>query len=136
MTLLGFDFGLKHIGVAVGQQDTQTAQALTSVPAQRGVPAWEFIDKLITTWQPKAFVVGLPYNMDGSKQPLTQAAQCFAQQLEKRYQLPIHFMDERLSTVEAREHLFSTGGYKALQKKSIDSLSAQLILESWLRSFC
>src|SRR6185312_202514 len=132
--LLCFDFGLRHIGVAVGQTLTNTAQALTSLPAQHGVPRWEMIDKLIATWRPNAFVVGIPYNMDGTEQPLTQAARSFAEQLKQHYQLPIYYMDERLSTVEAREHLFKQGGYKALQKKSIDSLSAQLILESWLRT--
>lgn len=131
-TILGFDFGLKYIGIAVGQTTTRSARALTTVIARAGVPPWEQISQLIQTWQPDSLVVGIPLNMDGSEQPLTHAAKQFAQQLTTRYQLPVHPMDERLSTREAREQLFTQGGYRALKKKTIDSLAAQLILESWL----
>lgn len=130
--ILGFDFGLKHIGVAVGQSYTGTAQPITSLSAQNGIPNWVEIKKLLDTWKPKLLVIGLPLNMDGSDQPITAYARKFAEELHQRFNLPIHLMDERLSTKEARAHLFEQGGYKALKKKSIDSLSAQLILESWL----
>lgn len=129
--LLGFDFGLRHIGIAVGQTATQTAQALTSISAQQGTPQWEEIAQLIQTWRPHILVVGIPLNMDGTTQPLTQHAQRFADELKKRFQLPVHFVDERLTSVEARERLFEIGGYKALQKKNIDSMAAQIILETW-----
>lgn len=131
---LGFDYGLKHIGVAVGQTLTRTAQALTSVRAHDGVADWNEIEKLIATWKPHALIVGNPLNMDGTPQWLTHKAQMFAKQLQQRYHLPVHLVDERLSTVEARAALFAAGGYKALQKKAIDSLSAKLILENWLGS--
>jgi putative Holliday junction resolvase len=130
--IVGFDFGSKHIGIAVGQTLTKTAHALTSIPAQKGIPRWETISQIIKTWKPHALVVGIPYNMDGTEQPLTHAARAFIQQLIEHYGLPVHGMDERLSTVEARAALFAKGGYKALKKTAIDSLSAQLILESWL----
>ncbi len=132
-TLLGFDFGLRHIGVAVGQTYTRTAQPVTTLAAHKGVPEWPEITKLIQTWRPHALVVGIPLNMDGTEQPLTRAARRFAKALEKQTQLPVHSMDERLSTVEARAHLFAQGGYKALKKQAIDSMAAQLILESWLQ---
>lgn len=132
-TLLGFDFGLKHIGVAVGQTQTCNAQPLTSISAKAGVPRWEEITRLIATWQPHAIVVGIPLNMDGTAQPLTQAALNFMQELRTRYALPVYQADERLTSVEARARLFEMGGYKALQKKAIDSLSAQLILETWMQ---
>ncbi|EKD73440.1 MAG: hypothetical protein ACD_45C00316G0004 [uncultured bacterium] len=70
--------------------------------------------------------------MDGTEQPITQIARQFAQQLHERYQLPIHEMDERLSTKDARERVFTEGGYKALQDRQIDSVAAQLILQNWL----
>jgi len=130
--ILGFDFGLKHIGVAAGQALTGTAQPVTTLAAERGTPQWHEVTKLIQTWRPQALVVGIPLNMDGTEQPLTKKARAFAQELAQRYQLPIHPMDERLSSVEARAQLFARGGYKALQKKAIDSVAAQLILESWL----
>lgn len=134
-TLLGFDFGLRHIGVAVGQTYTRTAQPVTSLSADKGIPHnWEEITQLIQTWHAQALVVGIPLNMDGTEQPLTRAARRFAQALKKHTQLPVHLMDERLSSVEARAHLFEQGGFKSLKKKAIDSLAAQLILESWLQS--
>ncbi len=131
-TLLGFDFGLKHIGVAIGQTLICTTQPITSLKAQAGAPYWPDIDKLIATWKPHAIVVGIPCNMDGTEHKITHAARRFANELAKRYHLTIHRMDERLSTVEARAQLFEKGGYRALSKEAIDQRSAQLILQSWL----
>ncbi len=130
--LLGFDFGMKRIGIAVGQTVTKTARPLTTINATEGVPQWTILDKIIRTWQPDACIIGIPLNMDGTEQPITQIARQFAQQLHERYQLPIHEMDERLSTKDARERVFTEGGYKALQDRQIDSVAAQLILQNWL----
>lgn len=133
--LLGFDFGMKRIGVAVGQTVTQTARALTTLSAKQGIPSWDSLNKLIKTWQPDALVVGIPLNMDGTKQPLTDAAQQFADTLKERYGLAVYGMDERLSTKDARERLFTEGGYKALQNGQVDRIAAQLILQNWLTQF-
>lgn len=130
--LLGFDFGMKRIGVAVGQTITQTARPLMTLKAKQGIPPWETLDKLIKTWQPDALIVGIPLNMDGTEQPLTIAAQRFADSLKQRFNLPVHGIDERLSTKDARERLFAEGGYKALQNGQVDSMAAQLILQNWL----
>ena len=132
-TYLGFDFGKKHIGVAVGQTITATARPLTSLKAIDGVPDWNEVEKLIQQWQPEALVVGIPINMDDTEYWLTDAAREFAEKLSKKTKLNVHQIDERLSTVEAREQLFEQGGFKALKKSAIDSLSAKLILETWLR---
>lgn len=135
-TVLGFDFGTKYIGVAVGHTSPLMAQPLTSLMTQKGVPPWKEIDKLIKTWSPDALIVGMPLNMDGSEQPMTQSARFFSENLKQHAHLPVFNVDERLTTVEARARLFSSGGYKALQKKAIDSVSAQLIVEMWLESTC
>ncbi|HSW69155.1 MAG TPA: Holliday junction resolvase RuvX [Gammaproteobacteria bacterium] len=132
--LLGFDFGLKRIGVAVGQTVTETARPLLTLKASSGAPDWNSLQKLIKTWQPDALIVGIPLNMDGSEQAITEAARQFARQLKERFKLPVYEMDERLSTKDARERLFSEGGYKALQKAQVDSVAAQLILQNWLTS--
>jgi putative Holliday junction resolvase len=132
--VLGFDFGLKYIGVAVGQTSTHTARALTTLSARNGLPDWNHLAQLIQTWKPDALIVGIPLNMDDTEQPLTHAARQFAAQLQERYLLPIYPVDERLTSVEARARLFAHGGYRALQKKAIDSLAAQVILETWLAS--
>jgi len=105
-TLLGFDFGLKRIGVAVGQEMTGTASALTTVAARDGKPDWDAISRLIHEWQPDAVVVGLPLNMDGSDHELSRRARRFGNQLHGRYNLPAHFIDERLSSLEAEARQF------------------------------
>ncbi|MEI2265608.1 Holliday junction resolvase RuvX [Erwinia sp. CGal63] len=133
-TLLSFDFGTKSIGVAIGQQLTGTARPLAALKAQDGTPDWSKIETLLKEWQPDYVVVGLPLNMDGSEQPLTARARKFANRLHGRFGIKVELHDERLSTVEARADLFSRGGFRALNKGSVDSLSAVIILESWFEN--
>ncbi|MGR2856339.1 Holliday junction resolvase RuvX [Erwinia sp. 1181_3] len=134
MTMLSFDFGTKSIGVAIGQQLTGTARPLTALKANDGVPDWNKIEALLKEWQPDRVVVGLPLNMDGTEQPLTVRARKFANRLHGRFGVQIELHDERLSTVEARAELFERGGFRALSKGSVDSLSAVIILESWFEN--
>ncbi|MBN3265067.1 Holliday junction resolvase RuvX [Pectobacterium brasiliense] len=133
-TILAFDFGTKSIGVAIGQEITGTARALTSFKAQEGIPDWQKVEKLLSEWQPDLVVVGLPLNMDGTEQPLTARARKFANRLHGRFGIAIELHDERLSTVEARADLFERGGFKALDKGSVDAASAVIILESWFEA--
>ncbi|MDP0403970.1 Holliday junction resolvase RuvX [Glaesserella parasuis] len=130
-TVLAFDFGKNSIGCAVGQSITGTAQGLSAFKAQDGIPNWEQIGKVIAQWQPDLLVVGLPLNMDGTEQPLTQRAKKFAKRLNGRFNLPVELQDERLTTVEAKSEIFTRGGFKALKKGKVDAISACLILESW-----
>lgn len=129
--LLGFDFGMKRIGVAIGQTITQTARPLDTIQARDGVPNWNAIAKLIKKWLPDALVVGIPLNMDGTEQPISQHARHFAEALRQQFALPVHEIDERLTTKDARERLFAQGGYKALQDGQVDRVAAQLILQNW-----
>ncbi|PVZ83369.1 Holliday junction resolvase RuvX [Serratia sp. S1B] len=130
-TIIAFDFGTKSIGAAIGQEITGTARALPAFKAQDGVPEWQKIERLLQEWQPDLVVVGLPLNMDGTEQPLTERARKFANRLHGRFGVQVILHDERLSTVEARSHLFDRGGFRALDKGSVDSASAVVILESW-----
>ncbi|CND28445.1 Holliday junction resolvase RuvX [Yersinia pseudotuberculosis] len=130
-TIIAFDFGTKSIGVAIGQEVTGTARALTAFKAQDGTPDWQQVEKLLKEWQPNLVVVGLPLNMDGTEQPLTARARRFANRLHGRFGVQVALQDERLSTVEARANLFDRGGYRALDKGSVDAASAVIILESW-----
>jgi putative Holliday junction resolvase len=132
LTFLGFDFGLKNIGVAVGQSVTKTATPLAIINGANDKILWQQIAKLIKTWHPNVLVLGVPLNMDGTAQEMTKAARQFAQQLQVFSGLPVYEMDERLTTKSAREKVYMQGGYKALQKEAIDSIAAQLILESWM----
>lgn len=133
-TILAFDFGTKSIGVAIGQEITGTARPLTSFKAQEGIPDWQKVEKLLSEWQPDLVVVGLPLNMDGTEQLLTARARKFANRLHGRFGVAIALHDERLSTVEARADLFERGGFKALDKGSVDAASAVIILESWFEA--
>ena len=131
-TLLCFDYGLKRIGVAVGQELTGTASALTTVAARDGKPDWDAISRLFEEWRPDAVVVGLPLNMDGTDHELSRRARRFGNQLHGRYNLPAHLIDERLSSLEAESLLKGGLRQKARHKEDIDKLAAQVILETWL----
>lgn len=129
--IMAFDFGMKRIGVAVGQTITHSARPLDTLPAKAGVPNWSTIARLIEKWAPDALIVGIPLNMNGTHQAITFKAEAFAQQLQEHYSIPVYKMDERLTTKDAREKLFSQGGYKALQDGQVDQVAAQLILQNW-----
>lgn len=131
-TVLAFDFGSKSIGVAVGQEITGTASPLPALKARDGIPDWNKLQQLFEQWQPQLAVVGLPLNMDGSYQPVTYAAKKFANRLNAKYRVPVETCDERLTTADAKAELFDMGGYRKLDKQSIDSASACLIFESWI----
>ncbi len=123
--MLCFDFGIKRIGVAVGQTLTATATPLEIIPARNGRPDWNRIGALLGEWQPQALVVGEPLNMDGSRQRLGDAADAFARKLRGRYRLPVLRADERLTTIEARS--------RQQRRVHTDHIAAQVILEGWLR---
>lgn len=129
--ILAFDYGLKSIGVAVGQQLTGTASTLKALKAVDGTPDWNQIEALLKEWQPAVVVVGLPLNMDGSEQPFTARVHKFINRLHGRFGVKVVAQDERLTTVESRAELFSQGGFKKLSKDAVDCYSAKLILESW-----
>jgi len=133
LTVLGFDFGTHSIGVAIGQTITKTAKPLTALKATNGIPNWDHIQKLINDWNPDALVVGIPINMDGTEQEMTQKAIKFSNRLKERFHLPVHQCDERLTTAEAKSIIFEKNGFRSLTKANIDATSAQLILEAWLR---
>ncbi|WP_462159102.1 Holliday junction resolvase RuvX [Pseudoalteromonas sp. GB56] len=130
-SVMGFDFGTKSIGVAIGQELTGTASALKAVKAKDGIPNWEDIKTMVREWQPDLLVVGLPLNMDGTEQDLTHRARKFANRLHNQTGLQVQTQDERLTTAAAKEQLFAQGGYRNLRKDNIDNASAVLILESF-----
>jgi putative Holliday junction resolvase len=133
-TVIGFDFGKKYIGVAVGQELTGNATPLGSVKANDGVPHWDNVQSYLKEWQPDYIVVGLPLNMDGSEQQLTLDAKKFGKRVFGRFGVPVEFQDERLTTADAKEQLFARGGYKNLKKDNIDAESAKLIIESYFET--
>ncbi|CAA2930508.1 Holliday junction resolvase RuvX [Arsenophonus endosymbiont of Bemisia tabaci] len=130
-TIIAFDFGTLSIGIAIGQAITATARPLTAIKAKDGKPNWLDIEKIIQEWKPELAIVGLPLNMDGTEQPISNQARKFANRLHGRFGIQVTLHDECLTTIEARAQLFNQGGYRALNKSKIDSISAVIILESW-----
>ncbi|WP_369798218.1 MULTISPECIES: Holliday junction resolvase RuvX [Methylobacter] len=132
-TYLGFDFGNKKIGVAVGQTTTGTASPLQTIRSINQAPNWDIIGKLIQQWRPAGLVVGVSRQADGSDNPVTPRMLKFCRQLEGRYQLPVYQQDESLSTFEAKQMLFDEVGVNAAKLWEVqDQLAAQLILQTWL----
>lgn len=134
--VLGFDFGMRRIGIAAGNRIIASAQPLQMLPAKGGEPDWQRVDALLAEWQPEALVVGLPLTLDGSDQTITRRARVFARKLDTRYGLPVHLMDERHTSQEAAQR-FASQRSAGLQRRrdaaNLDSLAAVVILETWLR---
>ncbi|OGI44264.1 MAG: Holliday junction DNA helicase RuvA [Candidatus Muproteobacteria bacterium RIFCSPHIGHO2_01_FULL_65_16] len=131
-TFLGFDYGEKYIGVAVGGEHSRLAQPLTTVRCGKTAPDWRRLSGLIAEWKPDALVVGLPLNMDGTENPLTRAARRFGNRLKDRYNLPVHMVDERLTSRAAQHTLYEAGIPARRHKESLDKLAAQTILQAFL----
>src|SRR3954466_11846499 len=119
-TVLAFDFGVKRIGVAVGEPELGTGHPLAPFSA----PVFVAIGKLVAEWRPAQLVIGLPIAANG-EHPLARRVERFARQLEGRFHLPVKRVDERFTSVEAESRL------RDVKRKSIDSVAAQLILEQY-----
>lgn len=131
-TYLGFDFGNKKIGVAVGQGDAAIASPLQTIRSIGQTPDWQTIAKLITEWQPAGLVVGISWQADGSENFITPKMQKFCRQLNGRYNLPVHQIDEALTTFAAKQLLFDDLKLSAARLWEVqDQVAAQLILQSW-----
>ena len=119
--------------MAVGSTHSGTAQALATVRVNANkAPDWEHIGRLVAEWRPQALIVGLPLNMDGTEQPMTRAARAFGEHLRGRYNLPIHMVDERLTTRSAKDVLYAAGVAGTRHKQHLDKVAAQTILQSFL----
>lgn len=118
--VLAFDFGLKHIGVAVGQTITATATPLSTLSAMNGKPNWIDVEALVKEWQPIALVVGLPLNMDDTESEMSERARRFAGKMATRTGIEVSMADERLTSRMTRD------------ADAQHAASAALIAETWL----
>ena len=118
-TVLAFDFGLRRIGVAVGEPELRTAHPLPAVAR------FSQVEKLVEEWRPGTLVVGRPTSAQGEPHAMTRQAEDFARRLERRFRLPVARVDERFTSVEAESRL------RGMRKKAVDSVAAQLILEQY-----
>ena len=132
-TVLAFDFGLRQIGVAVGNCLLGTSEALQVLRAKDGIPNWDELEALLEDWQPDLLLVGDPLNMDGSASELGDRAAKFGRRLHGRFGLQVIQVDERLTSFEAKQQLAAEGHSGDYKAKPADSVAAELILQSWLR---
>lgn len=128
-TLMGFDYGRRRIGVAVGQELTASARPLATVASGD----WHRIERLLHEWQPAALVVGISRHGDDTASATTRRTLHFAKELALRSGLPVHTIDERLSSHEAEQRLWATGVNPQHDKAAVDRFAAAVILESWLQ---
>lgn len=128
-SVLAFDFGEKRIGVAVGEWPLAHSHPLTTLRGESNAERFGVIASLIAEWHPAFLVVGLPVALDGSEHAMTARCRRFGNQLRGRFGLPVHFAEERLSSVEAEERSRAAGHNAKSAKSHIDALAAQIILQ-------
>jgi putative Holliday junction resolvase len=134
-TVLAFDFGLKRIGIASGDSLTRSAAPRPAAVSNTSGPDWEAIAREVRALGPARLVVGAPYNVDGTEGAITVAARTFAAELQRRFALPVHLVDERFSSLEAsaalRSRRASGARRRRVQRADIDSAAAAVILTRW-----
>ncbi len=123
--VLGFDYGTRRIGVAVGNSLTRSSQALDAIHNINPNQTYQKIQELISEWQPSCLVVGLPFHPDGAEHAMTKRSRSFGQQLAKQFGKPIHYVDERYSSVLLEQD--------SRYQESVDSHAAGLLLEQFFR---
>ncbi|MGI9344936.1 MAG: Holliday junction resolvase RuvX [Gammaproteobacteria bacterium] len=124
--VIACDFGMREIGLAVGDLATEDIDPAAVVRAKKGRPVWSGMDRMHRLWQPLMWVVGLPLHMDGRPSWMSRRAENFASTLRKRYGLPVEMQDERLSTQSVLDM-----GVRA--PSEVHSVSAAVILADWFR---
>lgn len=130
-TVLAFDFGIRRIGVAVGEVTLASARPLTTISAEANEVRFAAIGRLIDEWRPTALVVGLPLSLDGQANDMTGRCRRFARQLEGRYRLPVSLVDERLSSATADERLRQRGLDWRRRKETLDAEAAATLLQAY-----
>jgi putative Holliday junction resolvase len=135
LTLLGFDYGRRRTGVAVGQTITGTATPVVTLYCHHGTPDWKAIENLIDQWQPQAIVVGTPLPKTNRGHEMQTLIKRFCNRLHDKFALPVHTVDESYTSAEAYRRLKAMrqrGRTKKIRKEEIDSLAAAILLESWM----
>jgi putative Holliday junction resolvase len=136
--IVAFDFGLRRIGIAVGDTLTRSAAPHATLACHAGAPDWPAIDRELKKLGPDLLVVGAPYNDDGSPGSIAAAADAFAAELGARSGLAVERADERYSSTTAqsllREQRASGQRRRTVKKGDIDSAAAAVLLEGWLEN--
>ena len=125
MQIIAFDFGIKKIGVAVGQTSTYTSSPLLIIKNKDGKVNWEEINKLINEWNPELIIVGKPLNMDGTDSEIMKKVDRFLKKLKSLHHARYEYIDERLTTFEAKQILAEN------KNNNIDANAAKILIENW-----
>ena len=126
MQIIAFDYGDKKIGVAVGQTSTNTSSPLQIIFNKDNKTNWISISSLLDEWKPDLILLGKPLNMDGSESEIMKKVEKFYKELKSIYDADIEFVDERLTTFEAREIL------KNEKQDNVDAHAAKILIDNWL----
>lgn len=127
--IVGFDYGIKNIGLAVGNRLTNTAQPIAILKATDGQPDWDEVERHLKEWTPTLLVVGMPYTADGTETEHIRKIRKFMSRLHGRFGLPVVEIDERLSSKESEQYIKSS---KKGKKGQLDAHSAAIIVERYL----
>jgi putative Holliday junction resolvase len=134
--VLGLDVGARRIGLAVSDPLGITAQGLETLQRKNKRTDLEGLAKVIRHYEVKEIVVGLPLRMSGAEGRQSDKMQAFAEELRKRFRLPVHLWDERLSSVEANRLLREMNLSIEKRGKAVDRMAAVLILQGWMEGRC
>ncbi len=132
LRLLAFDFGMRRIGVAFGQNLGGVIRPLPVLAARDGAPDWGEVTALLEQWYPHRLLVGLPCHADGRPHPVARGARRFGNRLHGRFGLPVEWVNEQLSSLEAQRRLEQLPDRRRQAKIALDSMAAGVILETWL----
>ncbi|WAT25215.1 Holliday junction resolvase RuvX [Aerococcus urinaeequi] len=134
MRYMGLDVGSKTVGVAVSDPFGWTAQGVEIIPIDEELEEFglDRLGELIAEYKVEALVLGLPKNMNNSIGPRAEASQKYGQLVIDRFDLPVFYQDERLTTVQAERMLIANDASRKKRKKVIDKLAAVLILQNYL----
>ena len=125
MQIVSFDFGTKKIGVAVGQTETGTSSPIEIILNKNNTINWTGNESVLNEWKPKLILVGKPLNMDGSDSDIMVKVNIFFKKLEKISKVPCEYVDERLTSFEARQNLSD------LKTDLIDAHAAKILIDHW-----
>lgn len=132
--VLGLDVGARRIGVAVSDPLGITAQGLETLQRKNKKHDFQFLERIIREYEVREIVVGLPLRMSGEEGTQAEKIQAFAEDLRKRFALPVHLWDERLTSAEANRLLRETDLSIEKRGKAVDRMAAILILQGWMEN--
>ena len=125
MQILAIDFGLKKVGLAIGNTVTKTSMPISTIFYKSKQELFNLLEKHVIEWKPEFIIIGNPLNMDQTESEMSKLAEKFSTQFSKKFNLAVELVDERLSSFEAKEFAMDD---------NLDAMAAKLILDSWMNN--